>query len=218
MNDSLTGQLTGNWAIPPYARAMLWIETSDALVQTQGEHGTFALPSPADLVTLRWGNDAPSAASLGEGERYEVGAGTALARLRWKADALDWDGQVRIGGYIDTMHITPISGLDDERALVVLSVGGMPLLPSVQPYPDAAARRNVPYPFPAFREGMAEDVPETITTWLALDDSPVLTLAQDALVSKLRVYVFGRLADERAGWHKQFALPLLLESMTLFAP
>lgn len=213
MNDSLTGQLTGKWSIPPYARDMLWLETMDTIVQTQGEHGTFALPAPAELLTLRWGSDAEQNAVT-----TELSGGSALARLRWHADSLDWDGRVRVGGYIDAMHITPIEGLDEDRALVVLTVGGVPLLPNVHPYPDAAARRNVPYPAPGFREGMAEDVSETVTTWLALDDSPILALAQDALVSKLRVYLFGRLADERAGWHKRFALPLLLESMTLFAP
>ena len=44
----------------------------------------------------------------------------------------------------------------------------------------------------------------------------MLTLAQDALVSKLRVYCFGRLAEEDGGWHEHFALPILLEAMTLF--
>jgi hypothetical protein len=215
MNDSLTGQLTDTWTIPPYARGMVWLETLDALVPAAGEKGLFTLPAPADLLTLRWGGGAPDE---GEGDTHEVGAGSALARLRWRADSLGWDGRVCVGGYIDAMHIAPIEGLDEPRALVVLTVGGMPLLPAAQPYLDASARRNVPYPFPAFREGMAEEVPETITTWLALDDNPVLTLAQDALVSKLRVYLFGRLADERAGWHKRFALPLVLESVTVFAP
>lgn len=184
---------------------MLWLESEDGIVQTEGERGLFTLPSPAEIVTLRWGG----------------AEGAALARLRWRPDSLEWDGGVRLGGYIDLMHIETLPLMDDEdeeRAVVVLSVGGQPLLPGVEPYPTAAMRRSLPYPFPGFRENLAEEIGETVSTWLALDSSPALVLAQDALVSKLRVFCFGHLAEEVGGWQRRFALPLLLEGMTLFAP
>jgi hypothetical protein len=57
-----------------------------------------------------------------------------------------------------------------------------------------------------------------VTTWVAFEDSAPLILAQDALVSKLRVCCFGRLADQAAGWHTHFALPIAPEGMTLFVP
>ncbi len=202
MNDGLTGALTAGWRIPAYAQDMLWLETMFECVQTQGEHGAFALRQPAELVTLRWGG----------------AQGSALARLTWRADSLAWDGRIGVGGYVDTLHMTAIDDDDGAIGLVVLTVGGMPLQPGGMPFPRAGQRHAVPYPFPSFRERLCEDIEETITTWIALEDSPALTLAQDALVSKLRVYVFGRLADEGSSWDRALALPLLLESMTVFAP
>jgi hypothetical protein len=202
MNDGLTGTLTTGWRIPAYARDMLWLETMLECVQTQGEYGAFALSQPSELVTLRWGG----------------AEGSVLARLSWRADSLEWDGRVGVGGYVDTLHMTAIDTDDGEIGLVVLTIGGMPLQPGVMPFPDAGQRRVVPYPFPSFRERLCEDIEETITTWIALEDSPALTLAQDALVSKLRVYVFGQLADDDSTWDRALALPLMLESMTIFAP
>lgn len=198
MNDQLSGQL--GWSVPAYARDALWLESETGAAQVEGAPGLFTLDAPSPLLTLRWGG----------------ADGSALARLRWQVDSLDWDGVVRVGGYIDAMHITEIDGM--PAPLVILTVGGQPLKPEVAPYPDRAARRNVPYAVPSFFDGIADDVGETVTTWIALEDSPVLALAQDALVSKLPVYLFGRLAEQAAGWHEPFALPLALESMTLFAP
>lgn len=198
MNDELNGQLTSNWLIPAYARDMLWLETPAETVRVEGAHGAFSLSVPAGILTLRWGGEN----------------GSALARLRWQVDTLEWDGSVRIGGYIDALHIT--ESLDLPDALTILQVGGQPLNPGVQPYPTFAFRKRVPYDVPSFFDALADDVPESVTTWMALADSPVLVLAQEALVAKMRVHCFGSLADENAGWHEAFALPIVLEAMTLF--
>jgi hypothetical protein len=202
MNDNLTSALTAAWRIPAYAQGMLWVETMLECVPARGERGEFALTHPAEVVTLRWGG----------------AEGSALARLRWRADSLEWDGRISIGGYVDTLHMTAVDADDGQIGLVVLSIGGMPLQPGAAPFPDASQRRAVPYPFPSFRERLCEDIEETVTTWIALADSPTLTLAQDALVSKLRVYAFGHLADADSTWDHALALPLMLDSMTIFAP
>ncbi len=198
MNDQLSGQL--GWTIPAYARGLLWLESEAGAVKVEGMQGLFTLEAPAQVLTLRWGG----------------ATGPALAQLRWRADSLDWDGSVRIGGYIDAMHFTE---LDDLPApITILHLGGQPLKPGIGAYPDRTARRDVPYRVPSFFDGIADAVGETVTTWMAFEDSPALTLAQDALVSKLGVYCFGRLAEGDAGWHEHFALPIALEGMTLFAP
>lgn len=196
MNDQCSGQLTSDWRIPAYAQAMLWLESESGVVQAQGINGLFQLAAPSQTVVVRWGG----------------AEGPALAQLRWRADSLDWDGSARIGGFVDALHLT-----DQPHPIAVLSVGGQPLKADTPPYPPARERARVPYAAPAFADGLAEEVEEGLTTWLAPDDSPLLTLAQDALVSKLRVYCFGRLAAEDGGWHEHFALPILLEAMTLFA-
>jgi hypothetical protein len=195
MNDERSGRLTSTWTIPAYAQAMLWLDTEAGAAQTEGIHGTFQLGAPAEMVVVRWGG----------------ADGPALAQLRWRADSLEWDGAVRIGGFVDTLHLT-----GEPYPVGLLSVGGQPLRYGAAPYPSADERSRVPYTPPLFSDGLAEEVEEGMTTWLAPDDSPLLAMAQDALVSKLRVYCFGRLAEEDGGWHEHFALPILLEAMTLF--
>ncbi|MBK8027134.1 MAG: hypothetical protein IPK19_38535 [Chloroflexi bacterium] len=198
MNDQLSGQLVLDWAIPKYAQEMFWLESPSGAVQTEGVQGLFTLPEPADSLVLRWGG----------------AEGPALARLAWRVDSLEWDGTVRLGGYIDAMHIAPAGEVDG--AIVVLHLGGQPLKPGAAPYVGGAQRKSLPYQTPGFFEGIDDDTAESFSTWLAVDDSPVLALAQDALVSKLRVWCFGRLTAEKARWHERFALPLWLGEMTLF--
>ena len=200
MNDELSGQLASHWRVPVYARGLLWIETETDLVRVESERGAFALSAPASILTLRWGG----------------GKGPALAQLRWQPDSLEWDGSACIGGYVDALHITEQLDLPDP--VTILHVGGQPLKPGTAPFPSAAQRSQAPFAVPSFFDGIAQGVPESVTTWVALTDSPALVLAQDALVSKMSVYCFGHLADDDAGWHEAFALPLALEAMTLFAP
>lgn len=203
MNDQLSGQLVdpqSGWKIPAYARGLLWLEGESGAVKAEGAQGLFTLAAPAQVLTLRWGG----------------AQGPALAQLPWRVDSLEWDGSVRVGGYVDAMHITE---LDDLPAPVtILQVGGQPLKPGISAFATRASRKQVPYAVPSFFDGLADEVDESITTWMALEDSAALTLAQDALVSKLGVYLFGRLAEQDAGWHEHFALPVALEAMTLFAP
>ncbi|MBZ0301824.1 MAG: hypothetical protein K8J31_18900 [Anaerolineae bacterium] len=201
MNDELSGQLVAShWRIPEYALDSLWLETESEALQTTGATGLFELTVPAPMLTLRWGGDS----------------GPALARFRWQADNLGWDGSARIGGYVDALHLTSLER--SELAVAVLTIGGQPLRPGAVVYPDMHARNRVPYPVPSFEDGLADDVAEDVTTWLAPEDSPLMTLAQDALMNKLRVYCFGHLAAAAGGWHWHFGLPILLESITLFAP
>jgi hypothetical protein len=201
MNDELSGQLTAEyWRIPEYAVDSLWLETESETLQTAGAAGLFELTVPAQALTLRWG-----------GER-----GPALARLGWQVDNLQWDGSVRIGGFVDALHMTTLER--DEMALTVLFMGGQPLKPKSRPYPDMHARAQVPYAVPSFEDGIADEVPEDVTTWLAPEDSPLVTMAQDAMMNKLRIYCFGHIAPAVGGWHWHFGLPILLESITLFAP
>lgn len=200
MNDELNNQLASQWSIPAYARGLLWLETASETVRAEGERGLFTLTTPADLLTLRWGG----------------AEGPALVQLRWHADSLDWDGAVRIGGFVDALHLTELDGLPDT--LSILQVGGQPLKSGYAPYPALSERKRVPFAVPAFHDGVAGDADEGITTWVAFTDSPVMVLAQDALVSKLPVYCFGSLAGEDAGWHENFALPVVLEAMTIFPP
>lgn len=200
MNDELTGQLarTG-WQIPEYAWDALWLETDSGVYQAEGHQGLFQLDAPTEWVTVRWGHEA----------------GPALARLRWQADSLGWDGSVRIGGSLDAVHLTalPVTG----EAICVLYVVGQPLLPTTSLYALPEARRQSAYDAPDFLEGIADEVSESATTWLAGEESPLMSFAHDALLNGLRLWLSGRLADDESGWDRFFGLPLLVEAITLFA-
>ena len=201
MNDSLSGQVCARWTIPVYAQDLLWLTSdSGAAVRVEGGKGLFTLDVPAKVLTLRWGG----------------ADGAPLTQLRWQVDSLEWDGSVRLGGFIDAMHITTIAAL--PAPIVVLSVGGQPLKPGIKPFPAAGDRQRTPYPVPAFGDGIDDEIGEGVTTWVAFEEDAALTLAQDALVSKLRVHLYGRLAEQKTGLHELFALPITLEGMTLFAP
>lgn len=200
MNDSLSGQLCARWTIPAYALDMLWLTSESDAVRVEGAAGLFTLSAPADVLTLRWG----------------AADGAPLTQLRWQPDSLEWDGSVRLGGYIDALHFTQINAL--PAPIAVLNVGGQPLKPEIKPFPTPGERRRVPYPVPSFSDGIADEIQEGVTTWIAFEEHAALTLAQDAVVSKLRAHLYGRLTDQKAGLHDLFALPIALEGMTLFAP
>lgn len=197
MNDELRGQLTADWLIPDYAQGALWLQTEWDHIRVEGEHGLFALSSPAPLLTLRWGGIQ----------------GPALARLPWKADNLAWDGSVGVGGYVDALHRMQIR----NTPVAVLCMGGQPLKPTTTPYPDNRARFHLPYTKPDFHAGLAVELPESMTTWLVVGDTSLMTIAQSAMIHNLRMHLWGRLADGDEGWDDYFALPLVLKGATVFA-
>lgn len=201
MNDERSAMLTAaGWTIPIYAQGLLYIETDAETVAAEGERGLFTLTTAAQDVTVRYG----------------VTDGPALARLCWQPDCLEWDGAVRLGGYVDAL------GLSDHAALgavVVIRLGAQPLKPGAQPTftPSRRAQAATYAPLDFFA-ALADDVPETSSSWLVGEDSPLLPLAHDALMNKLRVWFKGTLAAHKSGWERYFALPLLLEEVTIFAP
>lgn len=197
MNHSPSVQLCSAWSIPAYARGHLWVTTPSDAVRAEGAHGLFTLSAPTDAVIIRWGSPA----------------GPALRHLRWISDTLDWNGSVAVGGYIDALHTTELPGLPE--ALAILFVGGAPLRSDALPFPTSG-QRGQPLTPPAFAAACV-DMDESVTTWLALDSSPVLALAQDALVTKLRVHLYGRLVDDRHALAEHIALPIALEAITVFA-
>ena len=200
MNDELSGQLTQDWTMPSYVQSQLWLDTLAETIQPVGEHGLFELSTPAQQVTLRWSK--PN--------------GPALVTLPWQADNLEWDGQVMIGGYVDAIHITEF----EETGLVVqvVSLGGQPILCTTKPYPGAIDRASFAYKRRDFHDGLVAEVAETNTTWLIDHDSPLADMVHDAMVNNLRLHLWGRLAEEDSGWDSRFALPILLDAITVFAP
>jgi hypothetical protein len=205
MNDATTAQLCASRVLPAYAHGALWVSCGSETVRAEGPTGLFTLRSPAESgqpVRVRWGG----------------AEGPLIALLAWQPDQLDWDGAVALGGYADALHTGTLPGMKaDDDALTTLFISGRPLRPGAARFPAAEQRARVPYTRPMLHtDAIDEDeADETVTTWLAWDGSSAMALAQDALVSKLPVLVFGRLAPAALGWHNAFALPLVLEGLTL---
>ncbi|PJF22010.1 MAG: hypothetical protein CUN56_08150 [Phototrophicales bacterium] len=186
MNDEMSGQLTQHWTIPPAAQQMLYIQGAGGTFPIEGEYGLFTLDVPSSVITLYWGGED----------------GTALVRLRWQPDNLDWDGSVCVGGYIDAIHFN-YSG-------AILYLGGHPLLV------DAPAK-TANYTKPVFNHGLATDLKESCTTWFLPPESPLMSTVQLALAHNLRVHFMGHLADHGSPWWQIMTLPLLLQGVMVFS-
>lgn len=197
MNDELGNQLTSQWRIPAWVQTRLWASTAHESVAVSGDHGTFRLTVPASVVTVRLG--APD--------------GVALAQLRWRTDALNWTGEVRVGGSIETIHY--VGAEEEDTTLAIVCLCGQPLLPGIRPYPLLNAGQFVTPPRPDFFEGIDREQDDSVTTWLVSYTSPLFVLCQDALSNKTNVYAWGRLI-ERADAAKLMT-PLQLHELTFFS-
>ncbi len=169
---------------------------------------------PAGRYTL----DLPAATSDPVRLVTTIGWGAALepvlAHLPWSGgDPPGWDGTVTLIGYLEQLHLQEWSGLP----LVVLELVGQAA--------PITYRRLPPLPIPALgdRHGLHTDRPleesaEQVYYLLAEAESPLAALAQDALVSSLRVVAVASLGVEEAGWHALVNLPLVLDALTLIGP
>ena len=188
--------LCNTWEIPTYAQLYLKITTDTGHESPViGEHGEFTVEDTPTTITVWWGH-AP------------------LTQLRWTSGSLDWDGTVRVGGFVTAIHMTELQAIDMPLAIITLEA--YPLKPSVVSFLSPQERDNLPYTPPDCLEGIDDETQEGVTTWIAEIDSPLTGVIQDAMSQGHRLYAFGQLAPEAHGWHQFFALPILLESVTTF--
>jgi hypothetical protein len=200
MNDDLTGALCDDFDIPAYARNRLWLDSESGAAQCEGDSGLFTLEAPAQILTLRW-NGAD---------------GMPLTQLAWKADNLQWNGSIRLGGIVEAIHLTELEDVDMPMALIYFS--GQALKPEITAYPNASQRKLSRINSPQFLDGIDElQTPMTVPL-ITFAESPLVPIAQESLMQHNPLYVFGTLAEEEDEWHKHFALPIVWESVTIFAP
>ena len=200
MNDELTGALCDDYEIPAYAIDQLWLDTEAGSARCEGENGLFTLDVPARVLTLRWGG----------------ADGMPLTALNWRADNLQWDGTIRLGGIVEAIHFTELEDVEMPMALIYFAAQA--LKPELKAYPDANQRKLSRIPSPQFLDGINElEMPMTVPL-ITFAESPLVAIAQESLMQKNPLFVFGTLADEEDEWHEYFALPLVWESVTVFAP
>jgi hypothetical protein len=200
MNDELTGALCDDFEIPAYALDRLWLDSESGAAECEGGSGLFTLEAPAQILTLRW--NSPD--------------GMPLTQLAWKADNLRWDGRIRLGGIVEAIHLTEIEDVEMPMALIFFSAQA--LKPEITPYPDASQRKLHRIQSPQFLDGIDELQNPMTVPLITFAESPLVPIAQESLMQHNPLYVFGTLAEEEDEWHKHFALPIVWESVTIFAP
>jgi hypothetical protein len=193
----MEGQLSEDFAVPPYARDMLYVVAGAKSAQTRGKHGTFTLgEAPAGPVRLTWGVGGPTL----------VVWESAPGDLR-----LHWDGRVKVGGFVERFHGREVGGLE----IVIAEVVGGPLAADHVDLPSLDDMRGGVFSRPSDTEPQGRD---QAYPFIIQADSNLAALAQDALVSGLAVDACGSLASDAGRWHEVVGLPLLLDSLTLLAP
>jgi hypothetical protein len=192
------GQLTRTFQIPVYAQDMLFIVTNSGSAQTEGEQGDFDLEFPVDGgAQLRWA--APNGPILASWDIVKA----------WST--LNWDGHVKIGGFIERLHAHELGGLE----VVVFELVGGPFPGDHVSLPSLEDMRKGIFARPSDTEPLVQDQSYPL---IVLAESNLAALAQDALVSGLGVDAYASLASAAGGWHEIVGLPLLLDSLTLLAP
>ena len=193
-----TFQLTSDWRIPSYAQAMIWAKNEIDAAQAEGNQGTVTMQVDKSPITLHWGGPQ----------------GPAITQIKWQPQDLQWDGSIRIGGMVDAIHLSAFPGI--EEAIAVVHIGGQPLLPDTVAFAKGSQRQAIPYADPEWMEGIDSEVAFGYTTWLVGEDSPLYAVIYDALSSKMPIHAYGLLPSVTQGWHQQLALPILLQSVTVF--
>ncbi len=224
----LTGRLTApDYRLPTWAtdrlHLVLWDRDSGpeaplAHAPARGPHGEFRFaltPDAALTMALTGPRQGPrQVVSVGWGDSLDP----ILAELSWPTDygpatALGWRGEVSLIGYVEQLHAQEMG----ELGLAVLELAA-----HVTPI---TYRRLPPLPLPGLgdRHGLhvdrpLEDRPEQVYYALAEVESPLVTLAQDALISNLKVVCVASLGEDEGRWDEVVNVPLLVEGISLLAP
>lgn len=200
MNDDLAGQLCSTWHIPEYAQNRLWLDSETSSARCEGGQGLFELDAPAQILTLRWNN----------------ADGLPLTQLIWQIDNLHWDGSVRLGGLVESVHLTELPEVDFPMAVIAFS--GQPLRPQTRPYPNISQRQQSQFKSPDYLEGVDDEFEPMTVPLITFADSPLVAIAQDSLTQHVPLHIYGKLDNTDANWQDYFALPIVWESVTIFAP
>lgn len=178
--------------LPNYAKDMLWMTSGEDFQAQVPENLQVRLENLTTGLTLRWGT--PN--------------GSPLRHWTTVSKDIVWNGHVRVGGHVECLHVLSF----DEADLLIVEIRGSllpmnnPRLPSLADLKQAPFERNV---FTDFEEGWYAFITET--------DSPFADFLHHSLVNGQSLDCYGVLADEASGFHQIVGMPMLLESVTLYA-
>jgi hypothetical protein len=184
--------------LPTYAQQNLWLRTATGEAIQLEPDGSFTLPV-SDHLELRWAHPEGPPLTVWrslEGEnRYH----------------LEWDGLIRLAGFVDRTHILEYQGL--PLMMAELIGGSYPA--NYRRWPTLADLQKQPFTRDEERHDPSQD-----RHWYALlmpVDSPFADFVHHALVNGTAVDVVASFGDEASQWHKLVGLPLVLESLSLLS-
>lgn len=195
---TMSGRIAGRWRIPAYAQDMLYIVSGESRAQLQGTDGQFVLEGElSDVLRITWA-------------WWRVGPTLVHWPLPLETDDLEWDGRVKVGGFVQRLHAREIGGME----IVIAEIVGGAFEASYGDLPSLEDMKGGIFARPADSEplGTGQTYPFILNA-----ESNFAALAQDALVSGLAVDAVGILADDDTGWQQVCGLPLLMESLTMLA-
>ncbi len=191
------GQLSESFAIPAYAQDMLYLVCDDNAVQTRGKYGKFKLDAaPPGPLSVTWGAGGPTLVVWSHPP---------------EAARLQWDGRVKVGGFIERFHGLEVGGVE----VVIAEVVGGPFPINHVGLPSLDDMHNGIFARLSDAEPLGRD---QSYPFIILAESNLAALAQDALVSGFAVDACGSLADDAGRWQEVVGLPLLLDTLTILAP
>jgi hypothetical protein len=176
--------------LPHYAQDMLWLT---------GKSFQMQIPNVASVDLSKFTDQLPLVLRWGTAE------GSPLQRWHTMSSQMTWDGELRIGGFVEATHIL----MHQHMELMVIEVQGNPLDTDFIRLPSMQDLRNAPFERSLFVEA---DAIHWYSFLLPLD-SPLSDFAHHALVNGQAADFYGRFAD---GFQNVVGMPILLESMTLY--
>lgn len=199
MSNALTTHIASSgWKIPAYLQSHLYVETPHETVQAKGDVGLFTLTQATDTLDLVMGG----------------AGGTRIARLAWQHGGLGWRGDVRIGGMVDSMTLLTVN----EQPLSAANVAGLLMKPNARPCVNAGKRGIADMEPMSYREGLFSlDDDEQLTTWVMPEGGGFAAMLESAMFNSSKVWMVGEVATEGSGLHTHFALPLVLQQLTVFS-
>lgn len=178
--------------LPDYAKDMLWI-TSGGDFQTQvPDNLQIEVDNPIHGLTLRWGTSE----------------GSPMRHWPTVTKNIVWNGHVRVAGHVECLHLMTF----DELELLVVELRGS-LLPMERPrFPSLEDLKKSPFERDIFIESES-----AWYSFLLEADNPMTDFVHHALVNGYSMDCYGKLADDASGFHHIIGMPMLLESLTLYA-
>jgi hypothetical protein len=186
--------------LPDYAREMLWLKPNNAHPVKINPDGSFHGFATCTHLELRWANPAGAVLTTFNFDTEQRG------------EQLDWDGWVRLGGFIERTHILEHDGLP----LMIIELSGGAYPPT---YRRWASREDlIAGPFSHEEENIHD--PSRDGHWYSLLlplESPLVDFVHHALVNGNAIDCLAEFSQTEMGWHELVGLPLIVDSLTLLS-